>query len=101
MSKKVYDRDFLIRLQFIDLSKQKPKDLPNFAEIVMSEPNSSSRDFKSIRHGKDFDFNPHYFKPSGVSRTALVCVERDFIFPVEVDIGEYITRSYILINMLN
>ena len=51
--KKQYDREFLIKLQFDDLSMTKPSSLPNM-EIVKDKPTSRSSNMRS------FDFAPHF-----------------------------------------
>ena len=51
--KKLYDRDFLLQLQYAQKSTTKPKDLPDLPDIILENPNLGN----NIRGPKDFAFS--------------------------------------------
>ncbi|XP_052081892.1 eukaryotic translation initiation factor 4 gamma 1-like isoform X1 [Mytilus californianus] len=67
--KKLYDREFLLQLQFSQESTAKPKDLPDLPDIILDNPllggtaRSSRDNFSfSASQSSGFDFTPGYVK---------------------------------------
>ncbi|XP_062567019.1 eukaryotic translation initiation factor 4 gamma 1-like isoform X2 [Saccostrea cucullata] len=70
--KRLYDRDFLLSIQYSSESTQKPAGLPDLPEIILDKPHSSQpggRSFQSFNTdpGRSFDFTPGFVRgPSRV-----------------------------------
>ncbi|XP_078338114.1 eukaryotic translation initiation factor 4 gamma 1-like isoform X6 [Crassostrea virginica] len=67
--KRLYDRDFLLSIQYSSESTQKPAGLPDLPDIILDKPHSSNTGSRSSfpsfnpERGSFIDFTPGYVRP--------------------------------------